>query len=1082
MMNRKSPILLLLMLALIGSLSASRSAKAAGLSPDTNFHAPSFAIPALPGRALLLPDGKYLLFFGPDTLTDQRTGGITRFLADGTLDTSFNFSRAYKTVNAAAPAAGGKLYVAATRYLYGVKETEQVLRLNPDGSIDPSFTPATVGGSDSFPDVRQILVQPDSKVLVAGFFPAFGGDAARNGIVRLLSDGTVDSTFATPTIFGFVYCAALQTDGKIVIGGTFSGVNGAANPGIARLNANGSFDSSFQATGFARFSSTTPIRGLLVQGDGQILVSGHLRVGTGGTAPRMPVVRTSTNGAVDSTFNSTSVVSSLGTGRDLLLQPDGKIVVAINNSVYRLNTNGSKDTSFRQPSILDATFSPAIAGTPQTLQLYSDGHLLIGGFFTDVDPPGTAGFSHFGVARFNADGTLDSSLVSSHRTGMETAPSSFARLADGSTLVSFPDTVHPPISYNVGRLLPDGSRDSSFALSSSNPNGFLSGGFNAHGLVQLPDGKFFVFGTKADTSYTYGKVLPTGVEDTTFSPESQVPGFQSASALPDGKVLLSAGTDAQATLLITLLRLRADGKFDTFSTPESIRSGQVIRDSQGFLNQMYVGSLPLAVQPDGKILFLYFVFPGTFHLVRLNADGSIDGSFAETTFSPPDLTQSFPVVFDPVKAVTRQPPGGVWTASFPVLDAHIQSDGRIVLAGHFTSFKGTPARGLVRLQPDGTIDSTFSVGGGPQWTQTTETSTFFPGVENLEPQADSKLLVIGTFEAFNGVAAPGIASLNPNGSVDTSFVAPAIRDKSSRVSTALARQLDGSFLLSGPYTFPNESLSPSFIRLVAASPAAVNVSTRLFVGADDDALIEGFIVQGPAGSSKKIMVRALGPFLTQFGIGDALANPTLEIHDTNNVTVATNNDWKTTQLGGLITGNQFAEINDSRLAPSNDLESAIIAPLAPGRYTAVVRGAGNTSGTGLVDAYDLSPASTARLANVATRGLIQPGDKLMTAGFIVQNGPLKVVVRAIGPSLSAFGISNALPDTTLQLRDQNGGIVLENDDWETDQKKELEDLGFQPSHRLEAALVTTIQPGQYTAQVRGKSQASGIGVVEVYFP
>jgi Calx-beta domain len=265
--------------------------------------------------------------------------------------------------------------------------------------------------------------------------------------------------------------------------------------------------------------------------------------------------------------------------------------------------------------------------------------------------------------------------------------------------------------------------------------------------------------------------------------------------------------------------------------------------------------------------------------------------------------------------------------------------------------------------------------------------------------------------------------------------------------------------------------------------AVGNVSTRLPVGTGDNALIEGFIVEGPAGSTKKIIVRAIGPSLTPFGIPDALANPTLEIHDAsaNNATVATNDDWRNTQVGGLITGDQSAEIASSRVPPSDDLESAIIANLAPGSYTAVVRGAGDTVGTGVVDAYDLSPASPARLANIATRGLIQPGDKLMIAGFIIQSGPVRAVVRAIGPSLSAFGITNALPDTTLQLRDSNGFIVRENDDWQTDQKQELESIGLQPTNDLEAALVATIPPGQYTAQVRGKPETTGIGVVQVYF-
>jgi hypothetical protein len=249
-------------------------------------------------------------------------------------------------------------------------------------------------------------------------------------------------------------------------------------------------------------------------------------------------------------------------------------------------------------------------------------------------------------------------------------------------------------------------------------------------------------------------------------------------------------------------------------------------------------------------------------------------------------------------------------------------------------------------------------------------------------------------------------------------------------------------------------------------------------------LIEGFIVDGPAGfgsSTKKIIVRAIGPSLIPFGIADALTNPTLEIHNSSGATIATNNDWKTTQVGGLITGDQVAEINSTGVAPSDDGESAIIADLVPGSYTAVVRGVNDTTGTGVVDAYDLSGASPAKLANVATRGLVQAGDKLMVAGFIVQNAPVRAVVRAIGPSLLAFGINNALPDTTLQLRDQNGAIVLENDNWQTDQKQELENTGLQPSHDLEAALVADIQPGLYTAQVRGKNDTSGIGVVQIYF-
>ena len=307
-----------------------------------------------------------------------------------------------------------------------------------------------------------------------------------------------------------------------------------------------------------------------------------------------------------------------------------------------------------------------------------------------------------------------------------------------------------------------------------------------------------------------------------------------------------------------------------------------------------------------------------------------------------------------------------------------------------------------------------------------------------------------------------------------------------------------SFNAAGP---PNEQddLTPVDLQTMdvigydrgASTPGLVgNVSTRLPVGTGDNVLIEGFTVQGPAGSTKKIIVRAIGPSLAPFGVTDALPNPTLEIHDSNNnnAIVARNDDWQTTQTGGIITADQSAEINASGVKPGNNLESAIIANLAPGSYTAVVAGAGTTNtGTGVVDAYDLSPASSAKLVNFATRGLIQPGDKLMIAGFIIQNGPVKAVVRAIGPSLAAFGITNALPDTTLQIRDPNGNVVVENDNWKvrssdgSSQQAEMEATQLQPTNDLEAALVTTLQPGQYTAQVRGKPESTGIGVVQVYF-
>ncbi len=306
------------------------------------------------------------------------------------------------------------------------------------------------------------------------------------------------------------------------------------------------------------------------------------------------------------------------------------------------------------------------------------------------------------------------------------------------------------------------------------------------------------------------------------------------------------------------------------------------------------------------------------------------------------------------------------------------------------------------------------------------------GAESIAIQADGKILVGGNANGdFNvlrynangsldvGYGVNGKATVDVSGLVDAAH-AVMVDSAGRAVIAGEANELFGVARLQGDTAIPTPTPTPT----ATATPGlAGNVSTRLPVGTGDNALIEGFIVQGPAGSTKKIIVRAIGPSLTPFGIPDAvwliLLWRSIDA-SANNATVASNDDWKATQVGGLITGDQSAEIAASGVPPGNDLESAIIADLTPGSYTAVVRGAGDTSGTGVVDAYDLSAASPARLANVATRGLIQPGDKLMIAGFIIQNAPLQVVVRAIGPSLSAFGIGNALPDTTLQLRDADG--------------------------------------------------------------
>jgi hypothetical protein len=267
-----------------------------------------------------------------------------------------------------------------------------------------------------------------------------------------------------------------------------------------------------------------------------------------------------------------------------------------------------------------------------------------------------------------------------------------------------------------------------------------------------------------------------------------------------------------------------------------------------------------------------------------------------------------------------------------------------------------------------------------------------------------------------------------------------------------------------------------------------NISTRAFVETGDNVMIGGFIVQGT--QAKRVIILAVGPSLIPFGITDPLADPTLELHDVTGALIASNDNWIRTIIGGVITSDQVGDIRNSGYAPGNVRESAIIADLPAGNYTAIVRGLNNTSGVALAEVYDLSPDTTSILANISTRALVQTDDDVMIGGFIVGGTQSKtVIVRAIGPSLTQYGVPNALADPTLELHDGTGALIASNDNWQvtiiggiitTNQVRDIINSGFAPSQRAESAIIATLPPDNYTAIVRGVNDTTGIGLVEVY--
>jgi hypothetical protein len=262
-------------------------------------------------------------------------------------------------------------------------------------------------------------------------------------------------------------------------------------------------------------------------------------------------------------------------------------------------------------------------------------------------------------------------------------------------------------------------------------------------------------------------------------------------------------------------------------------------------------------------------------------------------------------------------------------------------------------------------------------------------------------------------------------------------------------------------------------RALNGNPSAparlINISGRLQVQNADHVMIAGFIITGTL--PKKVMIRGIGPSLAAFGIIEVLADPVLELHNSDGL-VLSNDNWKATQV---------AEIQTTGVAPGNDLESALIATLMPGAYTAILRGANNGTGIGLLDVYELDEAASPDLANVSIRGSVGNEDNVLIAGFITTGDEsLPVIVRALGPSLAAAGIDAPLPDPTLELHDANGLLAASDDNWKATQQSEIAASGLAPANDAEAAISIILPHGPWTAIVRGKGDQTGVALAEVY--
>ncbi len=241
-------------------------------------------------------------------------------------------------------------------------------------------------------------------------------------------------------------------------------------------------------------------------------------------------------------------------------------------------------------------------------------------------------------------------------------------------------------------------------------------------------------------------------------------------------------------------------------------------------------------------------------------------------------------------------------------------------------------------------------------------------------------------------------------------------------------------------------------------------------------MIGGIIIRGDV--AKSVILRGLGPSLVAAGVpaGNVLNDPVLELHAPNGSLITSNDNWKDSPQRSQFEGTMFE--------PTDDREAVIVATLQPGPYTAILKGSNQTMGVGLVEIYDLDQTAESDLANISTRGFVRTDSEVMIGGFMVggSDTPTRIAVRAIGPSLANFGLSNVLADPTLEMHDENGAIMLSNDNWQDNpiSAEALTANGLAPNDPRESGIFVPLPPGQYTVILAGKNGGTGIALVEIY--
>jgi uncharacterized delta-60 repeat protein len=982
------------------------------------------------------PDGKVIAVGSFADLGGARTTNIARFLPEGAPDPTFGSSLT----------TDGPINAVAIRP-NGAPVASQVAGfawLNANGTLRTAFAPnARLSG-----EVNAIAVQPDGRVLMGGTFSNLSNTTAGN-LVRFNATGAIDVSF-NPDPNGAVTTIALQSDGKILIGGSFTVVSGVSRNRIARLNADGTLDTTFDPNASAR------VNAIVVQGDGFIVIGGAFTAltpnGTTTAVSRNYLARLNANGTVDENYlptpnfnvNALTIQEDgkvIAGGAFTSLTPNGALTSTTRNGLARVNLDGS----------LDQNFNPNVNGAITSLVAVGGGQILVGGGFTTLQPGATGTvFTRNNIARINSDGAVDTSFDPNANGAVTT----LAVQPDGSILVGGAFTTLQPagvasgISRNsLARLTAAGALDLNF-----NPD--VNGGVSA--VVARPDGSVLVGGTFTNLQlngsiYVGGSfasiggipagnlaaVNEGGSVNTSFQPRPDA-AVNALLVQPDGKVVVGgAFSNIAGVSRSRLARFNADGTLDTAFNPG--------------LSAGTSSVLALARQSDGRILvggqFTTIGGQARTNIARLNVDGTVDTSFTGSAA----IVQGLAV-----------------TASGRIL-ALIDA--------------GTSGRSLIRLNADGSADTSFATATGAGGS-----------IVSFAAQADGSVVVVGGFTSINGVARTRIARLTSTGAVDSSYVT----DANGNV-TAVALQADGRALIGGSFTTAAGQPRVGLARLSATSigtqtlgvtanrasviwsrsGAAPEISGVIFEQSNDritwTRLGEGTRVGSTADwqlaglnlpSSGLFYVRARGIVPTSGGKSSGIFETIREFNFANPLAPAAGSIAQTT--------------------PPQAASSIAFDPITgiAARSTIIM-----VPGEGSVEIYATAAqrqvgSGPSRLANLSTRGRVTAENPLILGFAIAGTEPRRVLLRAVGPGLAGFGVTDALAATRLQVYTASGAQLVANEGWGNAAAlvQAAATTGAFPltAGSADSAALLTLNPGNYTIQVVDTRSSGGIALAEIY--